>query len=136
MVRAEEKKFVEVTEPVADLTVRVLSWSGRAGEAEALCTSVVDFLRWEQTEGGDGRMWQSFLWVFFKRGRSALFTRRKVLEITNKFRLERCKVASVSGDFVGAESDARSVLNIGNIFHCRALVAQRKQQQNRALQPA
>ncbi len=101
VVRTKEQKFLEVTEPVADVTVRALSWSGRAAEAEALCSSVVDFLCWEQTEEGTGAC-SSRLMGIFKRWRSALFTRRKVLEmITNKFRLERCRARISRGNFVG-----------------------------------
>ncbi len=50
--QAEEHKFVEVTEPLAELTVHVLSWSGQVVALETLCTLLVEFLCRAQMEPG------------------------------------------------------------------------------------
>ncbi len=87
---AEEDKFLEVTEPLADVTIDALNWNVRAAEAETLCTALVEFLRWGQ----------------------AYFSRRESLqEIKNMYSLRRCESRMSRGRFDGAESDARSVLN-------------------------
>ncbi len=49
---AEEQKFVEVTKPLADVTVDALMWGGRVIAVETLCTSLVEFLCWAQMERG------------------------------------------------------------------------------------
>ncbi len=60
MTETEEQKFVELTKPVADVTVNALMWSGQGVEAERLCTSVLDFLCLEQTERDADGMWERF----------------------------------------------------------------------------
>ncbi len=46
----EEQKFVDVTEPLAGLAVKALSRSGKAVEAETLCSSLLIFsLAWTGT---------------------------------------------------------------------------------------
>ncbi len=93
VTETEEQKLVELTEPVADVTVRALMWSGQAVEADALCTLLLDFLCWGQTER-DTDTGASRLMHIFKRGRNAPFNRRKRLQlIANKYRLQRCQLA-------------------------------------------
>ncbi len=72
----EEQKFMEVTEPVADRTVSALLWSGRAVEAETLCTSLLDFLCWLQMEPGTRACVSRFMDIF-KPTNSPHFIRRK-----------------------------------------------------------
>ncbi len=58
--QAEEQKFVEVAEPLGDVTVPALTWSGRAVAAEALCTSLLEFLGWAQMGAGHAGMFYLF----------------------------------------------------------------------------
>ncbi len=109
--QAEEHKFVEVTEPLAELAVRALSWSRRAVAVETLCTSLLEFLCWAQTERDTRVQYTSRLMGTFKSGRSAYFSRRKIRLCISKYRLARCNARIDRGNFVGAESDARNVLN-------------------------
>ncbi len=51
VTEAEEQKFLELTEPVADVTIDALMWSGQAVEAEALCTSLLDFFVGDRRSG-------------------------------------------------------------------------------------
>ncbi len=78
VAETDEKKFVEVTEPLAYLTISALMWSGRAVEAETLCTSLLDFLCGAHTKRMTGA-YSSRLMGILKAGWSARFTRRKHL---------------------------------------------------------
>ncbi len=107
----DEKKFMEVAEPLAYLTISALMWDGRAVEAETLCTLLLDFLCGAQTKRVTG-VCRSCLMGIFKAGRSSRFTRRKHFQLmTNKYRMERCKTRIRRGNFGGAETDTRHVLN-------------------------
>ncbi len=72
-----EHKFAEVTEPLADLTIRALTWSGRAVEAETMCTSLLDFLCWAQKVRGTRAFTRRLLRIF-KPSRTDYFSGGKI----------------------------------------------------------
>ncbi len=110
----DEKKFMEVTEPLAYVTISVLMWSGQAVEAETLRTLLLDFLCGAPTERGMGACTRRLMGIF-KAGRSSRFTRRKHFQLmTNKYRVERCQTRISSGNFGGTETDLRRALNTCN----------------------
>ncbi len=64
---------MEVTEPLADVTVRALRWGGQAVALETLCTSLVEFLCRARMERGTRVQYTNRLMGILKRGRSAYF---------------------------------------------------------------
>ncbi len=116
VTEAEEDKFMEVTEPLTDLTVDALRWSGRDVEAETLCTSALEFLCGAETERGMPAGSRRLMGIL-KAGRRADFRRRKVVrQIASKYLLQRCRARIGRGKFVEAETDARRVVNNSKSF--------------------
>ncbi len=60
----------------------------------------------------------------FKSGRSAYFARRKIDQMTNKYRLERCCDRIGRGKFVGSKVMLALFSILADIVHCRIVVGE------------